>query len=241
MKDLELLNYGYGGMLSDSDTTILGELYDYILDNPLKSIELLACTSKNPMSDCVVKLGKDLCKETGNTELCDMVQKAEIVNEASKVLIKKEEEPTAQIDISTHLNNLVQEFGGIDCKNLTQSQKSELVKRLNSLEEMFISQNRKSEFNSMLNKLQCDVVEEFRCDDKDKSITKFEVAPNCKPKFLAVWGKPVAIGGATGVGVGFAWHKVFKGSTTSAVLLGLCSGGAMAYYMKKKNEKVLTV
>ena len=85
--NLELLDYGYGGMLGDgADPNIIDKLYDYILEKPLKSVDLLFCTggNANKVSDCVVKLGKDICKETADVEICDMVEKAKKSRKSSK-------------------------------------------------------------------------------------------------------------------------------------------------------------
>ena len=85
--NLELLDYGYGGMLSDgADPNIIDKLYAYILEKPLKSVDLLFCTggSANKVSDCVVKLGKEICKETADVEICDMVEKAKKSRKSSK-------------------------------------------------------------------------------------------------------------------------------------------------------------
>jgi len=231
-------------MLSDNtDTTIINKLYDYILEKPLKAIELLACTggNSNKTGDCVVKLGKEICRETGDAELCEMVEKAEIVNEASKVLIGNEPTVTPQIDITTPLNNLVNEFANIDCSQLSEAQKTDLVNRLNALEMAFSEQGRRHEFNTMIKKLSCDVVAEFKCNDSQMAANyplsagdKFEVNPHCKPKFLTVWKKPLAIGGVTGLGAGIIWHKIARGSITSAVLVGIFAGAGTTYYLKRK-------
>ena len=238
--NLELLNFGYEGMLSDGGSAVIDKLYRHILERPTKLVSYGLCTaSGGSYGDCVVKLGQEICKETADPELCEMVSKAEIVNDAAKALIKNDKVPATvpQVDISTHLNSLVNEFSRFDCSALSEEQKDDLVNRLNSLENSFISQGRQSEFNRMIKKLSCNVVNEFKCGGKDATVTEFEVAPICKPKFITTWGKPLAIGGVTGVGVGIAWKKIARGSTTLSVLIGIAAGAGTTYYIKKKTNQ----
>lgn len=137
--------------------------------------------------DCAVKVGKEICEETGDTDLCDIVSKAELVNEAAKVAFDDDTKlPEPKVDISTKLNSLVEDFSSIDCSAMTVAQKVDIVNRLNVLEAAFAKDGRQAEFDMIIQKLSCDVVEEFKCGGEDESVTQFAVDPVCKPKFITV-------------------------------------------------------
>jgi len=242
---LELLDYGYGGMLSDGENSVFERVYDYILDNPTKLLNYGACTSGgDSYNDCVVKLGKEICRETNDSELCDLVRKAEVVNDTAKALLSNDflpdttpPLPVPQVDISTKLNSLISDFKDIDCGKMSDADKNNLVHRLNNLELSFKTEGRESEFNFLIEKLKCDVVNEFKCGGEDANVVKFETNPRCKKSFVKVWSKPLMYGGATGVSVGFAWHNILKGPVTMSVLVGMIAGGGMTYYIKSRAEK----
>jgi len=88
--DLELLDYRCDGMLSDGDEqNFIAKIYHHILDNPVKLLNYGACTAfGGNHNDCVVKLGKEICQDTNDAEICSLVSKAEIVNDAAKSLLK---------------------------------------------------------------------------------------------------------------------------------------------------------
>ena len=242
--NLELLNYRCDGMLSDGDSNFIEKIYDSILERPLKLANYGACVSLGGSHpDCVLKLGKEICKETGDEEICDFVSKAEVVKDTAENLFNNNllplEQPNTasnevpQVDIALRLNSIVDDFKNYDCANMPDEKKVNLVNRLNELEPLFKTQNRQDEFNELIKKLNCDVIEEFKCNNE---LEKFEVNPTCKPGFIKVWGKPLAIGSAAGVGVGFAFHKIAKGPATMSVLAGIIAGAGTTHYVKKKNE-----
>ena len=234
---LELLDYRNDGMLSDGDLSVIEKIYGHILDNPKQLLNYGFCTSGGGShSDCVIKLGKDICDASGDGDICDMVSKAAVLNETAETLLQNDLLPDIpnvptipQVDISTKLNSLLDDFKDVDCSQMSDEIKQELVNRLNNLETQFVEQGRQAEFKDIISKLSCDVVSEFKCNEIEN---KFEAQPQCNKKLLRSWSKPIAIGGMTGVGVGLVFHKVLKGPATISVLAGTMACAGMTYYIK---------
>ena len=240
--NLELLEYGYGGMLSDGSDNVIEKLYEHILDHPQNLLSYGSCLSGgNSYNDCVVKVGKEICKDTGDADLCELVAKAELVNDTSKALANNEPFPkdnqaiisSQKPDISLLLTDLITDFKDMDCSKMSDLEKEDLVNRLNELEQSFKLSGREAEFNLLIEKLKCDVVEEFKCGDID---VKFETEPVCNPKFIKVWGKPILVGSATGVCVGFGWYHIANGPATHSILAGIIAGAGMTYYLKNRHR-----
>ena len=260
LNNLELLDYGYSGMLSDSGSAnVIDTLYNRLLDNPLRVLDLLACTGNesDKIGDCVLKLGKDICNDTGDEEICDMVAKADIINDTAKSLLRSAELvvpdvlpldssvpvlpsvdnlAVPKVDIVSKLNNVIESFGSFDCSSMSAVQKQDLVDSLNRLESQFISAGKESEFNSLLNRFSCDVLDEFKCGVVDNEIT-FSVSPVCSRSFIQLWGKPLAIGGVSGLTAGVGFHKILKGPTSMSVLVGIVTGAGVSYYIKHREHQ----
>ena len=245
--DLEVRNFRCEGLLDDgvSDSSAIEKLYDYLAEDPLgSSMKLTLCglSGKN-MGDCVVEVGKEACKSTGDTELCDMVEKAELVNEAQKALLKKDDTPASTFPsaddssrekLRSELNGVLDVFKDVPCKELSSEQRLELTSLLNKYESGFRAADMQSEFEGIISKLKCDVVEEFKCGGKDDSVVQFVVDPICKPRFIHSWGRPVLTGGATGAIVGVGFHKIAKGPVTHSIIAGLIACAGVTYYLHNR-------
>jgi len=199
------------------------------------------------VADCGVALGEQICADTGSPDVCDAVKTGKTI--AS--MIPTYESGTGNSNTNTdtgvkvdslerereELDGLIGLFKRYDCSALTLEQRTDITDKLNELEPKFVSAGRKSEFDKIIGQMTCDVVKEFKCDNKDESVIKFVPNPICKPTFNQSWLKPVAIGGATGVGVGFAFNKIAKGPVTYSILAGIVAGGGVTYYLHSKVMK----
>jgi hypothetical protein len=250
--NLNIRNFRREGMLSDEpEIPEVRNLWDYIVDDPWEtSAKVLLCTglTEKSFDECFVDECKSICNKNNDAECLDLVEKAETAIEYGKKAIElakknngsggttETDTEKAKAEMRDKLNGLIAKFKEVPCSELTDAQKIELTNDLNKFESQFISAGLKAEFDSAISKLTCDVKAEFRCNDNDKDVVKFEPNPVCKPSFMEEWGKPLAIGTASGTAVGVCWYNFIKGSVGQSAIAGGITCGVVTYFLKKKNE-----
>jgi hypothetical protein len=140
------------------------------------------------------------------------------------------------------MNNVLDKFGRMACKNLTYEQKQELSEKLSEVEQECIRLGMEDRFKELLSKFACPL-EKTECSATETvSVPQMQVgtttvpateAPLCnyepKPSILKTWGIPVATGGATGTITYIATNKIVV--ALPAAILGF---GVAKYLVSKK-------
>ena len=251
--NLSVREFRREGLLSDGDTDLENSgwyrvIYDAISEDPTKfAISGATCYAMSNIKDdvkrtldCTLKAGEQICKDTGSPDVCNAVKVGRAIVDAlpdGNTDTNTNTGVTAPDTLTTQLDVIVKSFGKLDCASMSENDRIKITNELNRLEPQFVEKGRKAEFDKILERMTCDVVKEFKCNNTDDSIKVFVPNPICKPCFKKAWLKPVAVGGATGVGVGFAFNKIAKGPVTYSIIAGLVAGGGVTYYLHNKVMK----
>jgi len=242
--ELSLRNFRKEGLLSDADEGIVNgkPWYDVVLDaaseNYLKyGINSIGCAvSDNNFKSCAVKLGEQICSDTGDPNVCQAVDVGKSLLSQSDI---NDNIPSVSAvskdDLRNSLNEVLNIYKDIPCEQLGSEKREELLKILNDYEPRFVEAGMQSEFNSAIGRLTCDVVKEYKCNDS--SLAKFESDPVCKSGFVKVWGKPIAIGGVSGAVAGVSWYKFVKKSFIQSSIAGVVTCGVVSYYLKNNAKE----
>jgi hypothetical protein len=243
-----LKGYRRNRMLSDEsvdETAFYEKIWNYILEDPLGmylTYDKCKDTPGKSNEDCLIEVGRKICDEVGDKEICDGIELAARV--AVDAIKPKEIEPDSpeakereKNKFINNARNVLLEFANIDCSALTTEQRNTLTTRLNEQEALFIQAGLQNEFALIVSGLKCDVNKEFRCNNEDEKIKMFMPAPVCSLKFTDSWGKPLLYGGGVGAATGIVFNKLVKGSVMNSVLAGLVAGGATTYFFHSKAKK----
>ncbi|MDR0927219.1 MAG: hypothetical protein LBO69_05575 [Ignavibacteria bacterium] len=211
----------------------------------------LPCAFASAPLECALKeVGVQFCDELPEEyrEACKAVS-ATISNEIkpneSQVKAVESIEKARIEQAMKDAEGILQQFGNIPCKELTDEQRSELSARLEKARETFKNLQMEDALNGVLNKFKCDL--ELHCEMAPNPIVE-ELTKNnipipvglpptvsvCKyePRVnnLLQWGVPAGVGGATGAGLWFATRKATLG------LIGGVIGFGLTKYLIAKNE-----